>query len=203
MSFIMCNYYCYYGQVDSKKELEKLLKATCEAFIMSVTKLTVEPMLSFITKVGLLCPPYMPGLPLSRPMMCNVFPRHSLNFRALGFGMDQDLIWLWIWDKSTRRFIFPRLPGRHHPLRFLASYLITLICTGEQLSGKQSRSLLQVVITIVYVDVIAGYAKQNTINVTLYSWVSPANSMKLGPPCFHRRKGRERQGSWVLHLVKC
>ncbi|KAK9845860.1 hypothetical protein WJX81_004499 [Elliptochloris bilobata] len=39
------------SQVDSKKELEKLLKATCEAFIMAVTKLTVEPMLSFITKV--------------------------------------------------------------------------------------------------------------------------------------------------------
>ena len=38
-------------QVDSKKELEKLLKATCEAFIMAVTKLAVEPMLSFITKV--------------------------------------------------------------------------------------------------------------------------------------------------------
>ena len=39
------------AQVDSKKELEKLLKATCEALIMGVTKLTVEPMLSFITKV--------------------------------------------------------------------------------------------------------------------------------------------------------
>ena len=39
------------SQVDSKKELEKLLKATCEAFIMAVTKLTVEPMLSFLTKV--------------------------------------------------------------------------------------------------------------------------------------------------------
>jgi len=38
-------------QIDSKKELEKLLKATCEVFIMAVTKLTVEPMLSFITKV--------------------------------------------------------------------------------------------------------------------------------------------------------
>ena len=30
-------------QVDSKKELEKLLKVTCEVFIMSVTKATVEP----------------------------------------------------------------------------------------------------------------------------------------------------------------
>lgn len=39
------------AQVDSKKELEKQVKASCEAFIMAVTKLTVEPMLSFITKV--------------------------------------------------------------------------------------------------------------------------------------------------------
>ena len=39
------------AQIDSKKELEKLLKATCEVFIMAVTKLSVEPMLSFITKV--------------------------------------------------------------------------------------------------------------------------------------------------------
>lgn len=38
-------------QVDSKKELEKALKATCEAFIMGATKATVEDMLSFITKV--------------------------------------------------------------------------------------------------------------------------------------------------------
>ncbi len=41
----------HHPQIDSKKELEKLLKATCEVFIMGVTKLTVEPMLSFITKV--------------------------------------------------------------------------------------------------------------------------------------------------------
>ena len=38
-------------QVDSKKELEKALKTTCEAFIMGATKSTVEEMLSFITKV--------------------------------------------------------------------------------------------------------------------------------------------------------
>ena len=42
---------CCCLQVDSKKELEKQVKASCEAFIMAVTKLTVEPMLSFITKV--------------------------------------------------------------------------------------------------------------------------------------------------------
>lgn len=33
------------------QELEKSLKATCEEFIMSVTKLVVDPMLSFVTKV--------------------------------------------------------------------------------------------------------------------------------------------------------
>lgn len=39
------------NQVDAKHELEKNLKATCEQFIMYVTKIAVEPMLSFITKV--------------------------------------------------------------------------------------------------------------------------------------------------------
>mmetsp|Transcript_3843 Transcript_3843/g.9758 ORF Transcript_3843/g.9758 Transcript_3843/m.9758 type:complete len:775 (+) Transcript_3843:95-2419(+) len=37
--------------VDSKKDLEKRLKASCESYIMAVTKLAVDPMLSFITKV--------------------------------------------------------------------------------------------------------------------------------------------------------
>ncbi|CAN4084829.1 unnamed protein product [Withania somnifera] len=39
------------SQIDAKKELEKSLKTTCEEFIMSVTKLVVEPLLSFVTKV--------------------------------------------------------------------------------------------------------------------------------------------------------
>ncbi|XP_073043896.1 conserved oligomeric Golgi complex subunit 3-like isoform X3 [Primulina eburnea] len=39
------------SQIDAQKELEKTLKATCEEFIMSVTKLVVDPMLSFVTKV--------------------------------------------------------------------------------------------------------------------------------------------------------
>ncbi|ESQ27844.1 hypothetical protein EUTSA_v10018146mg [Eutrema salsugineum] len=38
------------SQIDAKKELEKCLKTTCEEFIMSVTKLVVDPMLSFVTK---------------------------------------------------------------------------------------------------------------------------------------------------------
>ncbi|EPS73936.1 hypothetical protein M569_00814, partial [Genlisea aurea] len=39
------------SQIDAKKELDKSLKTTCEEYIMSVTKLVVEPMLSFVTKV--------------------------------------------------------------------------------------------------------------------------------------------------------
>ncbi|KAL3623559.1 Golgi transport complex subunit 3 [Castilleja foliolosa] len=39
------------SQIDAKKELEKSLKVTCEEFIMLVTKLVVDPMLSFATKV--------------------------------------------------------------------------------------------------------------------------------------------------------
>ncbi|KAE9601563.1 putative oligomeric Golgi complex, subunit 3, cullin repeat-like-containing [Lupinus albus] len=39
------------NQIDTKKELEKSLKATCEEYIMSVTKLVVDPLLSFVTKV--------------------------------------------------------------------------------------------------------------------------------------------------------
>ncbi|KAF7837597.1 conserved oligomeric Golgi complex subunit 3 [Senna tora] len=39
------------SQIDTKKELEKSLKATCEEFIMSVTKQVVDPLLSFVTKV--------------------------------------------------------------------------------------------------------------------------------------------------------
>ena len=35
------------------QELEKSLKATCEEFIMSVTKLIVDPLLSFVAKVCL------------------------------------------------------------------------------------------------------------------------------------------------------
>jgi hypothetical protein len=38
-------------QIDAKKELEKNLKLTCEQFIMLVTKITIEPLLSFMTKV--------------------------------------------------------------------------------------------------------------------------------------------------------
>ncbi|KAG7670776.1 hypothetical protein KSW81_004209 [Nannochloris sp. 'desiccata'] len=37
--------------MDAKKDLERQLKANCEAFIMAVTKLTVDPALTFLTKV--------------------------------------------------------------------------------------------------------------------------------------------------------
>jgi len=39
------------NQMDAKKDLERQLKANCEAFIMAVTKMTVDPALTFLTKV--------------------------------------------------------------------------------------------------------------------------------------------------------
>ena len=39
------------SQVDSKQEVEKALKAACEAFIVAVTTTLVQPMLSFLHKV--------------------------------------------------------------------------------------------------------------------------------------------------------
>ncbi|XP_078429535.1 sec34-like family protein [Wolffia australiana] len=40
------------SQIDAKKDLEKILKTTCEEFIMFVTKLVVEPLLSFVAKAS-------------------------------------------------------------------------------------------------------------------------------------------------------
>ena len=56
------------------------MKASCEAFIMAVTKLTVEPMLSFITKVTAV----------------KVATSHSTSKRlreqvSIGCGLSQDL----------------------------------------------------------------------------------------------------------------
>lgn len=57
------------SQVDSKKELEGALKAGCEAFIMAATKLTVDDMLSFITKVTA-----VKVASSSKPLRQQVFP---------------------------------------------------------------------------------------------------------------------------------
>lgn len=41
---------CAPAQVDSKKELEDALKGQCEAFIMTITKLMIDAVLSFLAK---------------------------------------------------------------------------------------------------------------------------------------------------------
>ena len=38
-------------QIDANQELQKNLMLTCEQFIMLVKKITIEPLLSFMTKV--------------------------------------------------------------------------------------------------------------------------------------------------------
>mmetsp|Transcript_40675 Transcript_40675/g.66006 ORF Transcript_40675/g.66006 Transcript_40675/m.66006 type:complete len:805 (+) Transcript_40675:61-2475(+) len=39
-------------QADSKKDLENELKSACESFILHVTKMAIEPLLSYLTKVS-------------------------------------------------------------------------------------------------------------------------------------------------------
>lgn len=39
------------ASIDSKRDLEQQLKSHCEHYIMALTKVAVEPMLGFITKV--------------------------------------------------------------------------------------------------------------------------------------------------------
>ena len=72
-------------QVDSKKDLEKLLKATCEVFIMAVTKLTVEPMLSFITKVTAVrvASSLSSGKRLREQVRCHLPPGAQTPLRAI------------------------------------------------------------------------------------------------------------------------
>lgn len=38
--------------MDSKKELEEALKLQCEAFIMTITKLMIDAVLSFLAKAS-------------------------------------------------------------------------------------------------------------------------------------------------------
>lgn len=60
-------------QLDSKRELERQLKLACEAFIMQVTKMAVEPMLSFITKVTAVRVAGAANPALSRPLREQAF----------------------------------------------------------------------------------------------------------------------------------
>ncbi|CAH9118802.1 unnamed protein product [Cuscuta europaea] len=109
------------SQVDAKKELEKSLKTTCEEFIMSVTKLIVEPLLSFATKVtavkvassGSQNPKFESAI--AKPLKDQAFAsteKIAEILRKVNAATDQDLpmvlarMKLYLQNPSTRSILF-------------------------------------------------------------------------------------------------
>ncbi|KAL1532935.1 Golgi transport complex subunit 3 [Salvia divinorum] len=108
------------SQIDAKKELEKNLKATCEEFIMSVTKLVVDPMLSFVTKVtavkvALSSGSHNPESAISKPLKDQAFatPEKIAELvQKVGSAIQQELpgvtgkMKLYLQNPTTRSILF-------------------------------------------------------------------------------------------------
>ncbi|XP_042035952.1 conserved oligomeric Golgi complex subunit 3-like [Salvia splendens] len=108
------------SQIDAKKELEKNLKATCEEFIMSVTKLVVDPMLSFVTKVtavkvALSSGSHKPESAISKPLKDQAFAtpeKISELVQKVGSSIKQELpgvagkMKLYLQNPTTRSILF-------------------------------------------------------------------------------------------------
>ncbi|KAG6390917.1 hypothetical protein SASPL_148662 [Salvia splendens] len=108
------------SQIDAKKELEKNLKATCEEFIMSVTKLVVDPMLSFVTKVtavkvALSSGSHNPESSISKPLKDQAFatPEKIAELvQKVGSAIQQELpgvtgkMKLYLQNPTTRSILF-------------------------------------------------------------------------------------------------
>ncbi|KAL5698585.1 Golgi transport complex subunit 3 [Ranunculus cassubicifolius] len=110
------------SQIDAKKELEKNLKSTCEEFIMSVTKLVVDPMLSFVTKVTAVKVALSSGYQeqkqdsvLAKPLKNQAFAtpdKVSELVQKVGKSMEQELpkvmgkLKLYLQNSSTRTILF-------------------------------------------------------------------------------------------------
>lgn len=110
------------SQTDAKKELEKNLKATCEEFIMSVTKLVVDPMLSFVTKVTAVKAALSSGNQdqkvdsvLAKPLKNQAFAapdKVAELVQKVGTSMDEELpkvmikMKLYLRNPSTRLILF-------------------------------------------------------------------------------------------------
>ncbi|XP_047965809.1 conserved oligomeric Golgi complex subunit 3 [Salvia hispanica] len=108
------------SQIDAKKELEKNLKATCEEFIMLVTKLVVDPMLSFVTKVtavkvALSSGSHNPESAISKPLKDQAFatPEKIVELvQKVGSAIQQELpgvtgkMKLYLQNPTTRSILF-------------------------------------------------------------------------------------------------
>ncbi|KAM0949240.1 putative oligomeric Golgi complex, subunit 3, cullin repeat-like-containing domain superfamily [Dioscorea sansibarensis] len=110
------------SQIDARKELEKSLKTSCEEFIMSVTKLVVDPMLSFVTKVTAVKVALSAGNQaqksdslLSKPLTSQAFAtpdKVAELIQKVGGAIQQDLpnvmnkMKLYLQNPSTRMILF-------------------------------------------------------------------------------------------------
>ncbi|XP_039127489.1 conserved oligomeric Golgi complex subunit 3 isoform X2 [Dioscorea cayenensis subsp. rotundata] len=110
------------SQIDARKELEKSLKTSCEEFIMSVTKLVVDPMLSFVTKVTAVKVALSAGNQaqksdslLSKPLKSQAFAtpdKVAELIQKVGGAIQQDLpnvmnkMKLYLQNPSTRMILF-------------------------------------------------------------------------------------------------
>uniref|UniRef100_A0A0E0ICR1 Conserved oligomeric Golgi complex subunit 3 n=1 Tax=Oryza nivara TaxID=4536 RepID=A0A0E0ICR1_ORYNI len=110
------------NQIDARKELEKSLKSTCEEFIMSITKLVVDPMLSFVTKVTAVKVALSSGSQgqkldsvLAKPLKTQAFAspdKVAELVQKVGTAIQQDLpkvmtmMRLYLQNPSTRLILF-------------------------------------------------------------------------------------------------
>ncbi|XP_015696109.1 conserved oligomeric Golgi complex subunit 3 isoform X2 [Oryza brachyantha] len=110
------------NQIDARKELEKSLKSTCEEFIMSITKLVVDPMLSFVTKVTAVKVALSSGSQgqkldsvLAKPLKTQAFAssdKVAELVQKVGAAIQQDLpkvmtmMRLYLQNPSTRLILF-------------------------------------------------------------------------------------------------
>ncbi|KAH9619484.1 hypothetical protein KSS87_019429 [Heliosperma pusillum] len=110
------------SEIDAKKELEKILKVTCEEFIMSVTKLVVDPLLSFVAKVTAVKVAISSGNPNQKPESVMSKPLKEQAFATIekvaeliqkvGSAMQQELprviekMKLYLSNPSTRTILF-------------------------------------------------------------------------------------------------
>lgn len=115
------------SQIDAKKELEKSLKATCEEFIMSVTKLVVDPMLSFVTKVTAVKVALSSGSPsqkiesvMAKPLKDQAFAtpdKVAELVQKVSVTIQQELprvmakMKLYLQNQSTRTILFKPIKG--------------------------------------------------------------------------------------------
>ncbi|KAH7837450.1 hypothetical protein Vadar_014026 [Vaccinium darrowii] len=115
------------SQIDAKKELEKSLKVTCEEFIMSVTKLVVDPMLSFVTKVTAVKVALSSGSPsqkiesvMAKPLKDQAFAtpdKVAELVQKVSVTIQQELprvmakMKLYLQNQSTRTILFKPIKG--------------------------------------------------------------------------------------------